>query len=148
MVRLIKLTCVRTEKSSFRYRIPLYVCIPGTNCYSDEDTCEADGHGSFASLHTCRLSSAGCRLYRRVCEGAVVSHSNTDVRSPVAWRAACVCTGYNRATLPASLSGTFLQTLPDLVTPLKGHFLSPRSCPPTRSAPFGSSGTNMTVEAT
>ena len=24
-------------------------------------------------------------------------------------------------TLPASLSGTFLQTLPDLVTPLKGH---------------------------
>ena len=38
-------------------------------------------------------------------------------------------------TLPASLSGTFLQTLPDLVTPLKGHSLSPRSCPPTRSAP-------------
>ena len=26
-------------------------------------------------------------------------------------------------TLPASLSGTFLQTLPDLVTPLKGHSL-------------------------
>ena len=39
------------------------------------------------------------------------------------------------ATLRASLSGTFLQTLPDLVTPLKGHSLSPRSCPPTRSAP-------------
>ena len=30
---------------------------------------------------------------------------------------------------------TLLQTLPDLVTPLKGHSLSPRSCPPTRSAP-------------
>ena len=30
-------------------------------------------------------------------------------------------------TLRASLSGTFLQTLPDLVTPLKGHSLSPRS---------------------
>ena len=31
-------------------------------------------------------------------------------------------------TLPASLSGTFLQTsLPHLVTPLKGHSLSPRS---------------------
>ena len=46
-----------------------------------------------------------------------------------------------RATLRASLSGTFLQTLPDLVTPLKRHSLSPRSCPPTRSAPserFGS----------
>ena len=38
-------------------------------------------------------------------------------------------------TLPAPLSGTFLQTLPDLVTPLKGHSLSPRSCPATRSAP-------------
>ena len=38
-------------------------------------------------------------------------------------------------TLRTSLSGTFLQTLPDLVTPLKGHSLSPRSCPPTRSAP-------------
>ena len=37
-------------------------------------------------------------------------------------------------TLRASLSGTFLQILPDLVTPLKGHSLSPRSCPPTRSA--------------
>ena len=37
--------------------------------------------------------------------------------------------------LRASLSGTFLQTLPDLVTPLKGYSLSPRSCPPTRSAP-------------
>ena len=39
------------------------------------------------------------------------------------------------ATLRASLFGTFLQTLPDLVTPLKGHSLSPRSCPATRSAP-------------
>ena len=39
------------------------------------------------------------------------------------------------ATLRATLSGTFLQTLPDLVTPLKGYSLSPRSCPVTRSAP-------------
>ena len=39
------------------------------------------------------------------------------------------------ATLQAPLSGIFLQTLPDLVTPLKGHSLSPRSCPPTPSAP-------------
>ena len=37
-------------------------------------------------------------------------------------------------TLRASLSGTFLHTLPDSVTPLKGHSLSPRSCPATRSA--------------
>ena len=40
------------------------------------------------------------------------------------------------ATLRASLSGTFLQTLPDLVTSLLVTLvLSPRSCPPTRSAP-------------
>ena len=38
-------------------------------------------------------------------------------------------------TLRALLSGTFLQTLPHLVTPMKGHYLSPRSCPATRSAP-------------
>ena len=38
-------------------------------------------------------------------------------------------------TLRASLSGTFLQTLPDLVTSLKGHSLSPHSCPPVWSAP-------------
>ena len=50
-------------------------------------------------------------------------------------------------TLRASLSGTFLQTLPDLVTPLKGHSLSPRSCPATRSAPSERFG-YMTVEAT
>ena len=37
--------------------------------------------------------------------------------------------------LRASLSGNFLQTLPDLVTPLKGYSLSPSSCPATRSAP-------------
>ena len=35
----------------------------------------------------------------------------------------------------ASLSGTLLQTLPDLVTPLKGYSLSPRCFPATRSAP-------------
>ena len=42
----------------------------------------------------------------------------------------CAC-----LTLPASLSGTFLQTLPDLVTPLKGHSLAPCSCSAMRSAP-------------
>ena len=34
-------------------------------------------------------------------------------------------------TLRASLSGTFLQILPELVTPPKGHSLSPRICLPT-----------------
>ena len=38
-------------------------------------------------------------------------------------------------TLRAPLSGTFLQTLPDLVASLKGHSLSPHSCPATWSAP-------------
>ena len=40
----------------------------------------------------------------------------------------------------ASLPGTFLQALPKLVTPLKGHSIS-LSCPPTLSAPsdYGSS---------
>ena len=47
-------------------------------------------------------------------------------------------------TLRASLSGTFLQTLPDLVSPLKGHSLSPHSCPPTRSAPPKGLGTDQT----
>ena len=37
-------------------------------------------------------------------------------------------------TLRASLSGTFLQPLPELVTSLKGHSLSPHSCPPMLSA--------------
>ena len=44
-------------------------------------------------------------------------------------------TGYVGTTLRASLSGTFFQALPDLIPPLKGHSLSPRSSPPTRSAP-------------
>ena len=49
----------------------------------------------------------------------------------------CECfTCLSLSTLRASLSGTFLLlTLPDLVTPLKGHSLSPRIYPPTRSAP-------------
>ena len=40
-----------------------------------------------------------------------------------------------QSTLRASLSGTFLQPLTELVTPLKRHSLSLRSCPPTLSAP-------------
>ena len=47
------------------------------------------------------------------------------------WRLSCAVL----ATLRASLSGTFLQALPELVSLLKGHCLSPRSCPPTLSAP-------------
>ena len=50
-------------------------------------------------------------------------------------------------TLRASLSSTFLQPLPELVTPLKGRSLSLRSCPLTLSAPSEGLATNKTVEA-
>ena len=43
--------------------------------------------------------------------------------------------GYFQGRLRASLYGILLHTLPDLVTPLKGRSLSPRSCPAMRSAP-------------
>ena len=54
--------------------------------------------------------------------------------------------GSGQGTLRASLSATFLQTLPDLVTPLKGHSLSPRSCPPTRKT-TNESAKYETIEA-
>ena len=54
-----------------------------------------------------------------------------------------------QTTLRASLSGTFLQTLPDLLTPLKGHLLiSAQLSSDAVSGPPKGSGTNMTVEAT
>ena len=68
------------------------------------------------------------------------------------WVSACMCSVFvgrgwgvvinimqldhlHAPTLWASLSGTLLQTLPDLVTPLKGYSLSPRSWPTTQSVP-------------
>ena len=58
------------------------------------------------------------------CGGCDVSRfpSNTGSRRPTS-----VTQQRVPRTLRASLSGTFLQTLPDLVTPLKGHSLSPRN---------------------
>ena len=44
-----------------------------------------------------------------------------------------------KLTLRAPLSGTFLQTLPDLVMPLKGHSLFPRLKPRRNSSSFFSS---------
>ena len=55
-----------------------------------------------------------------------------------------------RCTLRASLSGTFLQALPDLVMPLKGHsdlYLRPAVQRRGQGPPKGL-GTNMTVETT
>ena len=53
-----------------------------------------------------------------------------------------------RGTLRASLSGTFLQTLPDLVTPLKGHSYLRAAVHRRGQRPPKGSGTNMNVEAT
>ena len=47
----------------------------------------------------------------------------------------CLDPFLKQRTDKASLFGTFLQTLPDLVTPLKGQSLSPHRCPPMLSAP-------------
>ena len=53
-----------------------------------------------------------------------------------------------RGTLRTSLSGTFLQTLPDLVTPLKGTLYLGAAVQRRGQRPPKGSGTNMTVEAT
>ena len=54
---------------------------------------------------------------------------------------------FNVPTLRAPLSGTFLQTLPDLVTPLKGHSLYGAAVQRRGQRPPKASGTNMTVKA-
>ena len=51
-------------------------------------------------------------------------------------------------TLRAPLSGTFLQTLPDLITPLKGTIYLRAAVQRRGQRPPKVSGTNMTVEAT
>ena len=45
-----------------------------------------------------------------------------------------LCILMNNTDLFDLISGTFLQSLPELVTSPKGHSLSPRSCPPAVSA--------------
>ena len=49
-------------------------------------------------------------------------HEKTDRQYPTKY----TCYDKPNTTLRASLSGTFLQTLPQLVTPLKGQSLFPR----------------------
>ena len=51
-------------------------------------------------------------------------------------------------TLRVSLSGTFLQTLPDLVTPLKGHSFLRAAVHRRGQRPPKGFGTDKTVEAT
>ena len=62
--------------------------------------------------------------------------------------AALTAADKSRRTLRASLSGIFLQTLPDLVTPLKGAlFISAQLSTDAGQRPPKGLGTNMTVEA-
>ena len=76
-----------------------------------------------------------CFFLPKPCDINMHNYSNVDVLtghynlSLFLTRLLCL------STIRPSLSGTFLQSLPDLITPLKGHSVSPRSCPPTRSAP-------------
>ena len=73
-----------------------------------------------------------CQKVREKFHTMAFEYYRANMHRHVACANVLVCA---RATLRAPLSGTFLQTLPDLVTPLKGHSLSSRSCPPTRTAP-------------
>ena len=77
------------------------------------------GQPDRAFLCLCVVWSAGQSLSVSLC--GVVSRTEP-------FRVSVWCGQPDRAfpTLRAPLSGTFLQTLPDLVTPLKGHSLSPR----------------------
>ena len=112
--------------------------------------------------HPCAIAviNVGAHVkYSKSLAAAVCMHKNTDaLGQPSQMEHGCICgrgsenghiisahhlppkwvtpsTHSVNHTLRASLSGTLLQTLPDLVTPLKGYSLSLRSCPATRSAP-------------
>ena len=73
-----------------------------------------------------------CQKIREKFHTMAFEYYRANMHRHVACANVLVCA---RDTLRAPLSGTFLQTLPDLVTPLKGHSLSPRSFQPTRLAP-------------
>ena len=89
---------------------------------------------SITSSSSLVFSQLDSLVYQRIVASGCFAIANG--RRVVIKRCQEVKTGGHALTLRrASLSGTFLQTLPDLVMPLKRHSLSPRSCPPTRSAP-------------
>ena len=62
-----------------------------------------------------------CQKVREKIHTMVFEYYRANMHRHVACTNVLVCA---RATLRASLSGTFLQTLPDLATPLKGHSIS------------------------
>ena len=94
----------------------------------------------FAWMRIVAATPCFCKLHKRALYKQRQPFAATTLESwqrPLSWHWHCgwVTAHMLRPTLRASLSGTFLQTLPDLVTPHKGYSLSPRSCPPTRLAP-------------
>ena len=78
------------------------------------------------------------------------SRDTLSLRAAVHLPPNCGTSGYaTQGTLSVSVRlSTFLQTVAQVVTPLKGHSQSPCSCPPTLSAPSEGLGTNKTLEAT
>ena len=121
---------------------------------SSKLTLRASLSGTFLQTHTPRASLSGTFLpthtpsiafrhlppnsarFSYATEGALFISAQLSTDAVSALRRVWVLISVTvEPTLRAPLSGTFLQTLPDLDTPLKGHSLSPRSCPPTRSAP-------------
>ena len=87
-----------------------------------------------------------CRIWGRItiyCDGVVITFAAYVGETDFVVHMVSLLHLFNdklSATLWASLSDTFPQTLPDLVTPLKGHSLSLHSCPLTWSAPSERSG--------
>ena len=116
--------CVRARARYARVCVCVCVCV----------CARARARVSLILLKMCVCEKL-CFFLPKPCDINMHNYSNVDVLtghynlSLFLTRLLCL------STIRPSLSGTFLQSLPDLVTSLKGHSLSPRSCPTTRSAP-------------
>ena len=99
----------------------------GSGCRKDvgNQWLELGGRLRFISNRTVHTRPFQPFSYRRDGRTGVSDLGDSCCRGSVTWHG---------PTLRASLSGTFLQTLPELVMPLKGHSLFPRSRPRTWSA--------------
>ena len=87
--------------------------------------CELQSHVRFPK---CKFSQWTCRI-------RFASDLNRLGSVGQNWVQWVLHSGLLLDTLLTLLSSTFLQTLPDLVMPLKGHSLSPHSCPVMWSVP-------------
>ena len=84
----------------------------------------------FFNFDPCAINSVLCMAQKKSSVKTCHYLSCTQISDSSEWHVITVV-----STLWASLSGTFLQPLPDLVMPLKGHFLYLHSCPAMQSAP-------------